>query len=85
MTSTAGRDKGSHYLVLAVKDERWLEVVDGRRRTPANPKRKSLKHVWVHDAVAEGLAARLREGARVTNEEIQSALAALVREEEEVG
>lgn len=85
VTSTAGRDKGTHYIVLAVRDGRWIDVVDGRRRTLANPKKKSIKHVWVHDVVVDHLAARFEAGEKVSDEEIQSALAQLVREEEEVG
>lgn len=85
VTSTAGRDKGCHYLVMQVFDDRWLHVVDGIRRTPANPKRKSIRHVWVHNVGDEHLGAKFEAGEKVSNEEIQSALTELVREEEEVG
>lgn len=85
VTSTAGRDKGRHYLVMAVIDERWVTVVDGVRRTPSKAKRKSLRHVWVHPVGDATLGAKFTSGQRVSNEEIQSALKELVREEEEVG
>lgn len=85
VTSTAGRDKGCHYLVMKVFDDRWLHVVDGVRRTSVNPKRKSIRHVWIHDVSGDELGAKFDAGKVVPNKEIQSALTELVREEEEVG
>ncbi len=70
---------------MNVLDERWLEVVDGTRRTPSNPKRKSVRHIWVRGGGDQELGARFLSGAKVSNSEIQSALVDLVRGEEEVG
>lgn len=70
---------------MRVIDDRWIQVVDGVRRTPAKPKKKSLRHVWVREEVDPELGAKFEKGADVPNSEIQSALRAWVREEEEVG
>ena len=84
MTSTAGRDKGNHYVVLEVVDEKTISVVDGERRTLSKPKRKNLRHVWVHDVVESTLAEAFERGAKVSDEDIRKALAALAKEQEEV-
>lgn len=84
VTSTAGRDKGNHYLVLEVVDERAIVIVDGARRTLARPKRKNVRHVWVHDVVDEGLAEALEQGEKVKDDEIRAILERLVQEREEV-
>jgi len=85
VTSTAGRDQGTHYLVIAVENERTLYVADGLRRSVASPKRKNVRHVWVHDAVHEGLASQLRAGKKLQDSDVRTALMELMRKEEEVG
>lgn len=70
---------------MAVLEDGWLEVVDGTRRTLSNPKRKSVRHIWVRGDGDKELGARFLSGAKVSNTEIQSALVGLVRGEEEVG
>lgn len=70
---------------MAVEDERTLYVADGLRRSASAPKRKNLRHVWVHDAVHEGLASQLRTGKRLLDSDVRTALMELMRKEEEVG
>lgn len=84
VTSTAGRDRGRHYIVSAVDGGQFLWVVDGKVRKLAHPKRKNLRHVWVHDAVDSQLASRFEKGERVTDDEIRAAVAELAGVEEEV-
>lgn len=84
VTSTAGRDNGSHYLVLEVVDDNAITVVDGERRTLAKPKRKNLRHVWVHDVVQSALAQAFEQGEKVSDEDIRRALKELVQKQEEV-
>lgn len=85
VTSSAGRDVGAHYLVVAVAEQPFVLVADGAKRTVAKPKRKNVRHLWVHDAVHEEIAALLGNGAKVTDEKIRAALMELVGEKEEVG
>lgn len=84
VTSTAGRDKGSHYLVLEVVDDKTIVVVDGERRTLSKPKRKNLRHVWVHDVVPIALAQAFERGEKVSDEDIRQALLELAPKQEEV-
>lgn len=71
--------------MLDVVDERSISVVDGERRTLAKPKRKNLRHVWVHDVVPSTVAQALEQGDEVSDEDIKRALKELVQEQEEVG
>lgn len=84
VTSSAGRDIGAHYLVLDVVEERFALVADGVKRTVAKPKKKNIRHLWVHDEIHTEIAARLSNGAKVTDEQIRAALRELVGEREEV-
>lgn len=85
VTSSAGRDVGAHYLVLACAEEPFVLVADGTRRTVAKPKRKNVRHLWVHDTIHEEVAALLGSGGKVTDATIRAALMELVGEKEEVG
>ena len=42
--SKAGRDKGECFVVFDVQGE-FLQLVDGKRRRAANPKKKKTKHI----------------------------------------
>ena len=43
--SKAGRDRGKHYLVLKVLDDRNVLLVDGKKRSLSNPKKKNTIHL----------------------------------------
>ncbi len=51
--SLAGRDKGRHYLVLQELDNKYVLVVDGRRRPVARPKTKNKEHLQHYERRAE--------------------------------
>ncbi len=51
--SLAGRDKGKHYLVLWELDQKYVLLVDGRRRPFARPKKKNKAHLQRYDRRAE--------------------------------
>ncbi len=51
--SLAGRDKGKHYLVLQVLDEKYVLLVDGCRRSIARPKKKNKAHLQHYERRAE--------------------------------
>lgn len=73
--SRAGRDAGSHYVVVRVIDQRLVALADGRIRTAANPKRKNLRHVEPIGLNHE-LAAKLERGERISDSDVRQALAA---------
>lgn len=85
VTSSAGRDVGAHYLVVACDEAPFVLVADGVKRTIAKPKRKNVRHLWVHDEVHQEVARRLESGGKVTDAMIKEALSELVGEKEEVG
>lgn len=43
--SLAGRDKGKHYLVFKMLDDRYVTLVDGRSRPLSRPKKKNRVHL----------------------------------------
>ncbi len=51
--SLAGRDRGKHYLVLQVIDQRYVLLVDGRSRTAGRPKKKNKVHLQHYDRGVE--------------------------------
>lgn len=74
VTSRAGRDRGDRYVVVETLGDDMVLVVDGEKRVIGRPKRKNLKHLILHD-VAPDLAAKLRQGQALRDEEIRLALA----------
>ncbi len=51
--SLAGRDKGKHYLVLKELDDKYVLLVDGRRRSVTRPKKKNKVHLQHYERRAE--------------------------------
>lgn len=72
--SLAGRDKGRCYLVWSVRENAFLELVDGHSRRVENPKRKNPKHVRSLNCTAWELAAKIKEGKLPSNSEVRKAI-----------
>ena len=74
--STAGRDAGTLYYVIA-GDDTWLSLVNGKGRTLENPKRKKCKHTKKVLRSETRVAEKLRNGDKVLNSELRRDLAYL--------
>ncbi len=72
--STAGRDKGRLFMILDIIDEQYVYIADGDLRPKDRPKKKKLKHLKLCPEVLDGIAGKLKEGARVFDAEIRSAI-----------
>lgn len=72
--SMAGRDKGKIFMILDIIDKQYVYIVDGILRTKDRPKKKKLKHLKLLPEVLNGIAAKLREGTKVFDAEIRSAI-----------
>jgi len=79
VTSSAGRDLASVYLVIGIKDNNYLLLVNGRDRKYNNPKQKNIRHVNVLEAIAQGVAEKLQSGNPVTDEELRQAISVLYK------
>ena len=74
VTSKAGHDKGTLYVVVATEGE-FVYLCDGKLKMPDNPKRKRLKHIQpVNAYVGQELIAKLESNSKVYAEEIKYAL-----------
>ena len=76
VTSTAGRDKGEVFFVLATEGD-FLLLADGRRRRVENPKRKRRKHVELVQEGSGPAADKIRISEKITNSELRKAIAAI--------
>ena len=76
VTSTAGRDKGEAFFVLATEGD-FLLLADGRRRRVESPKRKRRKHVELVEEGSGPAADKIRSSEKITNSELRKALAAV--------
>ncbi len=72
--STAGRDKDRYFVITDIIDEQYVYIVDGDLRTKDHPKKKKLRHLKLTPYVLEGIASKLKGGARVFDAEIRSAI-----------
>ena len=73
--STAGRDKGVAYLVIAVTDKS-VTIIDGKVRKAGKPKIKNVKHVKAADS--EGLktfADKINRGEPYSGDKLKKAIA----------
>ena len=79
VVSTAGRDAGSYFYVIAV-EEAYVFLADGKGRTLDKPKRKKRKHAQLVLRSETRVAAKLKSGDKVLNGELRRDLAFLARE-----
>ena len=73
VTSRAGHDRGTLYIVVAEEGE-YVCLSDGRRRTPDRPKKKNRKHIQPINASDAGIREKLVAGKTVRPEEIKFAI-----------
>ncbi|MDI6870744.1 MAG: KOW domain-containing RNA-binding protein [Bacillota bacterium] len=81
--SRAGRDRGRAYLVVEVLPGSFVRVADGAGRRVAAAKRKNLRHLIVHRAVAAEIAEQAALG-KLSDEQVRQALQRLLAEAERV-
>ncbi len=81
--SIAGRDKDRYFIVLAVEDEQYVAISDGKMRKTDHPKRKKKKHLKTLGRSSELIAQKLRDGQRITNNELKTAIAELTAQQGE--
>ena len=72
--STAGRDKGKFFFVLA-EEEDVLLLADGKTRKLENPKRKKRKHTEFAARYQCRVAEKIRSDDKITNCELRKTLA----------
>jgi ribosomal protein L14E/L6E/L27E len=84
VTSLNGRDKDKSFLVMAVEEE-YCILVDGKGRRIDKPKRKKNKHLKFEGKADDRIAEKLRNGEKITNNEIRLALVKFNAEKEEGG
>jgi ribosomal protein L14E/L6E/L27E len=77
VTSSAGRDQADVYLVVGIKENKYLLLVNGRERKVKNPKQKNIRHVNVLEAIALDVAEKIQIGMKITDEEIRQAIKVL--------
>ena len=79
VVSTAGRDQGEWFYVIA-EDPVYLFLANGKDRTLEKPKRKKRKHVAKVLRSETRVAVKLQSGDKVLNSELRRDLAFLARE-----
>ena len=79
VVSTAGRDQGKLFYVIA-EDEQFLFLANGKDRPLDRPKQKKRKHVQKVLRSETRVADKLRAGDKVLNSELRRDLAFLARE-----
>ncbi len=72
--SSAGRDAGRMFIILSVIDAHYVYIADGDFRKIDHPKKKKLKHLKLTETVLGSIAGKLRQGTKVFDAEIRSAI-----------
>ncbi|WP_298032475.1 KOW domain-containing RNA-binding protein [uncultured Dysosmobacter sp.] len=72
--SSAGRDRGKLFVVLAVEGE-YLLLADGKGRKVESPKRKKRRHVLFVAADETRLSEKIKSSEKITNSELRRTLA----------
>lgn len=72
--SRSGRDQGRAFLIVAILEEPYVLIADGALRRLRQPKKKKLKHLDLQGIVLEGIGEKLKQGTKVFDAELRSAL-----------
>lgn len=80
VVSTAGRDQGEWFYVIAEEPD-YLMLANGKDRRLEKPKRKKRKHVQKVLRSETRVAAKILSGDKVLNGELRRDLAFLARED----
>jgi ribosomal protein L14E/L6E/L27E len=76
--SKAGRDKGSAFVVAALKLEgegnEYAFLVDGDKRPVTNPKKKKRRHLQHTLTIDKELAAAIKSGAHLKDADFRAVL-----------
>ena len=72
--SLNGRDGGKRFLIVDTLDD-YSMLADGKTRKLERPKRKKNKHVKLEGKIDGQIADKLKNGEKITNNEIRRALA----------
>lgn len=76
--SKAGRDRGRFFLIRSVVDDAYVTIVDGAMRKIAAPKKKKRKHLELKPQVAQAIAEKFANDAKVFDAEVRSAIQNLI-------
>lgn len=81
VSSCAGRDQGRYFVVIEVVSHTAVKVVDGDLRRIEKPKMKNAKHLVFHQKKVTSIVEKLKNGQRITNEQVRLALRETLSEE----
>lgn len=72
--SRSGRDQGRMFLIVGILEEPYVLIADGVLRRLKKPKKKKLRHLALQPDVLEGIGEKLKQGSKVFDAELRSAL-----------
>jgi ribosomal protein L14E/L6E/L27E len=78
--SIAGRDAGNVYIIIDILSNTMVQVVDGKIRKLAAPKKKNIKHLIAYSQKAGEIEEKKNSGQRITDLEVRNILQRLMVE-----
>lgn len=74
VSSRAGRDKDRYFIVVDIIDKEYVLLVDGSLRKTGNPKKKKIKHLKVHDFLADSIKDKLTNKENILDADFRKCL-----------
>lgn len=75
--ATAGRDKDKYFVVVAVENDNFCYIADGKTRKLDMPKLKKIKHLRVTELSLDVIREKLEKGQKVSNSALRKELSIL--------
>jgi ribosomal protein L14E/L6E/L27E len=72
--SKVGRDSDRYYIVVGILNSEYVLIADGDLRKIDKPKKKKVKHVVVHNTIANDIEKKIKSGVKVNNSDIRNSL-----------
>jgi len=66
-----GKDENSYAVIIKIVDERFVLIVDGKKRRFDQAKKKNVLHLELQPAISQEVTSSLLETGRVTNAKLR--------------
>ncbi len=74
VVSSAGRDKGSKFIVICIIDSQYVYISDGDIRPMEDPKKKKGIHLVGTRYISQDIKRKVETNQEITNSELRKAL-----------
>lgn len=74
VTASCGRDQGKLFFIVAIVDDNYVYIADGKSRKLDKPKLKKVKHLNIQSFIDDKVRVLLQHGENITDSLVRAEL-----------